>query len=283
MMSTSDVAPARTSPATVSGPAAPPGRLSHWWRVLRTGLAFASFGAGAIVVAALAVPLRLLPYRTAARREAHLQRVIHRAVRLFIWFSQSLGLIRVSWIDAERLRESRPQLIVANHPSLLDVILLLARLPQADCIVKQATRKNAFLRAVVMNAGYLPNDGGGVLIDACADRISAGRHVVLFPEGTRSPEHGLRSFQRGAAHIALKTGCGIVPVIITCQPPTLLKGQAWYEVPRRRIEFVVRVAEPIDPARYMDAETTLPIAARRLTADLQLFYQRRLDADEVAS
>ena len=160
------------------------------------------------------------------------------------------------------------------------MVLLLARLPQADCIVKKAARRNPFMRSLVTSAGYLANDDGDALVDACADRINHGRSVVLFPEGTRSPREGLHRFQRGAAHIALKSGCAIVPVVITCRPPTLLKGQAWHDVPDRTARFVLRVEEPIDPARYLGAETTLPVAARRLTADLRMLYERRLDADE---
>src|SRR5206468_133932 len=85
------------------------------------------------------------------------------------------------------------------HPSLIDIVLLLARLPQADCIVKTAARTNPFMRGIVTSTGYLANDHGDVLVDACADRIRRGRSVVLFPEGTRSPRGGLGRFQRGGS------------------------------------------------------------------------------------
>ncbi len=280
MTSTSDVATAPVSPGAASRPARAQGAVAYGWRVLRTGGAFLTFGLGALVVAAIVWSLRLLPRRTDARREVQAQRVVHGAFRLFAWWMATLGLLRVSWIGAERLQGSAPRLIVANHPTLIDVVLLLARLAQADCIVKTAARRNPFMRSIVTGAGYLANDHGDALVDACADRIGSGRSLVLFPEGTRSPRSGLRRFQRGAAHIALKSGCPIVPVVITCRPPTLLKGQPWHDVPDRAARFVLRVGEPIDPARYLEAETTLPVAARRLTADLQTLYEQRLSADE---
>jgi 1-acyl-sn-glycerol-3-phosphate acyltransferase len=264
MASTSEVATAPASSGAASRPARTPG-VARGWRVLRTGVAFFTFGVGAIVVAAIVSPLRLRLGGTSARREVAVQRVVRTAFRLFAWWMFSLGLIRVSWIGADRLRGRAPRLVVANHPTLIDVVLLLAQLPQADCIVKTAARRN---------------DDGDALVDACAERIARGRSVVLFPEGTRSPRGGLRRFQRGAAHIALKSGCPIVPVVITCRPPTLLKGQPWHDVPDQRARFVLRVGEPIDPAQYLDAETTVPVAARRLTADLQTLYERQLSADE---
>jgi 1-acyl-sn-glycerol-3-phosphate acyltransferase len=278
MTSTSDAATAPVAAAAVTRPIRTAGRLAHGWRVVRTGLAFVSFGVGAIVVALI---VSVLPRDAlGGRREMRTQRVVHRAFRLFAWWMTCLGLMRVSWVHPERLRRQGPRLFVANHPTLIDVVLLIARLPQADCIVKTAARRNPLMRRIVTRAGYLANDQGDALVEACADRIARGRSVVLFPEGTRSPRGSLRRFQRGAAHIALKSGCPIVPIVITCRPRTLLKGQPWHDVPDRRAHWVLRVGDPIDPARYLNTETTLPVAARRLTADLQALYERRLGADE---
>ena len=277
MTVTSQVAAAPVAPGAASHRVPSRRRLAHGWRALRTGVAFASFGVGAIVVAAVtAVSAR----GARERRELRTQRVVHRAFRLFMWWMRCLRLCRVSWVGGERLRGTGPRLVVANHPTLIDVILLLARLPQADCIVKSAAQRNPFMRRIVTRAGYLANDDGDALVESCAERIAQGRSVLLFPEGTRSPRDGLRRFQRGAAHIALKTGCPIVPVAITCRPPTLLKGQAWHDVPDRRPEWVLRVGAPIDPARYLGAGSTLPVAARRLTADLQALYEQGLGANE---
>ena len=277
MTVTSQVAAPPVAPGAASRRVPSRRRLAHGWRALRTGVAFASFGVGAIVVAAItAVSARGVP----ARRELRTQRVVHHAFRLWLWWMVCLRLCRVSWIDGERLAGSGPRLVVANHPTLIDVILLLARLSQADCIVKTAARRNPFMRRIVARAGYLANDDGDALVESCADRIAQGRSVLLFPEGTRSPRGGLHRFQRGAAHIALKSGCPIVPVVITCRPPTLLKGQPWHDVPDGRPQWVLRVGAPIDPARYLDGGNTLPVAARRLTADLQALYEQGLGADE---
>jgi 1-acyl-sn-glycerol-3-phosphate acyltransferase len=277
MTSTSDAATAPVASGTASSPVRSRGSIAHGWRVLRTGLMFVSFGVGAIVVALI---VSVLPRDALGRREMRTQRVVHRAFGLFAWWATLLGLMRMSWVHPERLRGQGPRLFVANHPTLIDVVLLIARLPQADCIVKTAARRNPLMRRIVTSAGYLANDQGDALVEACAARLARGRSIVLFPEGTRSPRGGLRRFQRGAAHIALKSGCPIVPIVITCRPVTLLKGRPWHEVPDRRAEWVLRVGDPIDPARYLNTETTLPVAARRLTTDLQALYERQLGADE---
>jgi 1-acyl-sn-glycerol-3-phosphate acyltransferase len=249
------------------------GTLRWSWRVVRTGLAFGAFGLGAIALAGLVLPLGLVTARTPAHRERRAQRLLHHAAALFIWFMTWLGLIRVRWIGLDKPADSAPRLIVANHPTLIDVVLLLAWLPQADCIVKSATRGNGFLRGLVSQAGYLSNDHGDAIVAACVARLREGRSVIVFPEGTRSPSTGLGAFQRGAAHIALMRGFPILPVLITCTPPTLGKGERWHEVPDHRVDFVVRAGSPIDPAPYLHGGTHAPAAARRLTADLRTYYE----------
>ena len=277
MTFTPQVATTPVSPRAASHPLWSPRRLARGWRALRTGVAFVSFGVGAIVVGVI---IRLAARGAPAYREVRAQRIVHRAFRVFTLWVTCLGLLRTSWIDAQRLSGGGARLFVANHPTLIDIVLLLTRLPQADCIVKTAARRNPLMRAIVARAGYLANDEGDGVVEACAARIAAGRSVLLFPEGTRSPLGGLRRFQRGAAHIALRSGCAIVPIVITCRPPTLFKGQPWHDVSDRRAQYVLRVVEPINPARYLNADTSLPVAARRLTADLQALYEQRLAADE---
>jgi 1-acyl-sn-glycerol-3-phosphate acyltransferase len=251
-------------------------RVRYSWRALRTGFAFVVFGAGAIIFVSIVLPLSLLPLRAAAKRERRTQWFVHQAFRLFAWFMERVGLIRVSRIGMERLADTSPNLIVANHPTLIDVVLLLASLPQADCIVKNAARRNIFLRGIVNHAGYLPNDQSDALVVSCVERLRDNRSLLLFPEGTRSPKGGLGPFKRGSAHIALKGRRPIVPIVITCNPPTLLKGERWYDVPDGPAHFTLRAEKPIDPTRYLEGETTPPVAARRLTADLRAFYQTRL-------
>ena len=182
------------------------------------------FGLGAMVIDVLILPvLRLVSWRR-GNLQRRMQLLIHHAFRLFAWFMTTIGLIRVTWVGRERLRE-RPILVVANHPTLLDVVFLVAHMPQADCIVKTAAERHPLLRRLVKGAGYIPNDRPEPLIAAGTESLRQGRSLLLFPEGTRSPEGRLGVFRRGAARIALRSGRDLVPVVITCSPPTLREGR----------------------------------------------------------
>jgi 1-acyl-sn-glycerol-3-phosphate acyltransferase len=251
------------------------GRIARVSRALRTGLAFAVFGAGALAVAGVGFPvLRLLSAsRDTAERRA--QYLVHASFRAFAEFMTALGLIRVTRSGVDRLRRQPPAVVVANHPTLIDVVLLIAAMPQADCVVKQAVWRNCFLRGVARGAGYLPNSDGPELIEACARRVRQGRWLLLFPEGTRSPRGHLGAFHRGAAHIALRADCEVLPVVITCDPPTLGKGEPWYRVPDRTARISIAVEAPRRPAaaagRVSDGRL-----ARDWTSELRALYETRL-------
>jgi 1-acyl-sn-glycerol-3-phosphate acyltransferase len=245
-------------------------RAAQGWRIVRTAIGFAVFGIGALCIALVAFPLlRWLP----GDSERRAQRLVQVSFQLWVWFATGIGLIRVRWCGDERLDRRPPCVIVANHPTLIDVVLLISRLPQADCVVKDAAWRNPVLRGVVSGAGYIRNDAAGTFLDACVSRVRRGRWLVLFPEGTRSPTLSLGRFQRGAAHVALRAGVPLLPIVITCDPPTLRKGERWYQVPDRTAQFTLQVGEPISPATLAAHEG---LAARELTAEVRKLYERRL-------
>jgi 1-acyl-sn-glycerol-3-phosphate acyltransferase len=252
------------------------------WRALRTGIAFIAFGVGALTLSlAVFALLRVLPERH-GRQGFRVQYLVHLSFRFFEILMRWLGLIRVTRTGIEQLRGSGARLVIANHPTLIDVVLLIARMPQADCVVKRRHWQNWFTRGVVAGARYVPNDGGQEVVRACVDRLAAGRSLIFFPEGTRSPRNGLGRFQRGVAHIALGSGCNPIPVLIRCDPPTLMKGTRWYDVPDRPAELRIEVGTPISIAALVGDATREPAAARRLARGLASYYEDQLLGGRVA-
>ena len=250
-------------------PAGPRRRLERLGRVAATGLAFAVFGFGALLLALTVFPFCRVMAGSRNAANDRVQHVIQRVFRAFLRVARGLGLIRTRWIGLESLRAPGAKLIVANHPTLIDVVQLVAELPQADCVVNDARTRNPFLGLAARAAGYLTNARGVELVEACAARLRAGRTVILFPEGSRTPEDGVLSFRRGAAHVALAAGVALQPVSIRCHPRILMKGRPFWDVPERTPEFTLRVLEPLDPRTVAGAEAPRGIAARRITDRLR--------------
>jgi 1-acyl-sn-glycerol-3-phosphate acyltransferase len=242
-------------------------------RTLGTWLLFAIFGVGALVLAGVLPVLA----RTGRRGERFLlaQRLIQRSFRVFLRLGTALRLFEVTESGTQGLRAGG-LLVAANHPTLLDVVILISRMPQADCVVKREAWRNPFLRGIVAAADYIPNGHGGAVVEACAKRLRAGRSVLLFPEGSRSPRGGLGRFQRGAARIALRSGRPITPVVVRCDPPALAKGEPGY-LPSRKLRFSIEVGEPLVARVRAAADDAPAVAARRITAELHSYFRARLD------
>lgn len=125
-------------------------------------------------------------------------------------------------------------------------------------------------------AGYIRNDlDSEALITQCQDVLREEENIILFPEGTRSQPGRPLKFKRGFANIATLTGADLQLVTITCRPTTLTKGEHWYQIPEQRAKFDLSVHNQIDVKEYTRREPR-PLAARRLTRDLEQYYAGKL-------
>jgi 1-acyl-sn-glycerol-3-phosphate acyltransferase len=153
--------------------------LRHGWRVVRAGLAFIAFGVGGLVIGVHVLPLLRLERPGLSCAQRRKQVLFHHAFRLFACFIVPLGLIRVTWTVKERLRE-RPVRVVSNHPTLIDVVLLVAaRRARPDgtlCFIGSG-------RGAVTSQTTRPE----ALIAAGRERLRHGRSLLLFPEGHSVP------------------------------------------------------------------------------------------------
>lgn len=165
--------------------------------------------------------------------ERYFQRVIHRHFELFVGWTTCAQLFGVRYHGLERLpRQPGGRVLVANHPGLTDITVLLARLPEAVCIFKPAIRRNPVLGAAARRAGYLASDGGHEVVRRAADKIAAGHTVVIFPEGTRTPVgERVGRFRPGFVLMARRVGKPIQLVRIVNSQPVLAKDRAWWKMP----------------------------------------------------
>ena len=245
--------------------------LDRAWRVFGTGLSFAVFGVGGLVLRLLVFPLLQIGVRDPARRRALVRRTVQRSFASFIEMMRFVGVLRYEIHGRERLQREG-LLVLANHPTLLDVVFLVSQIPNADCIVKSALLRNPFMRGPVLAAGYVFNDSGSGLVEDCVAAVRRGGNLVIFPEGTRTRRGEPLRLQRGAAHVALRGGFDITPVRIRCVPMSLGKGEKWYRVPPRRMHFSLQIGADIPIAGFRAEEEGDTVAARRLTEHLADYF-----------
>jgi 1-acyl-sn-glycerol-3-phosphate acyltransferase len=244
------------------------------WRVFGTGLSFAVFGIGGVIMSLTIFPLLRATSFDPETTRRRIQRAMQLSFRLFLWFMAKMTVVTHEVHGAEKLEHAGGRLIVANHPSLIDVVLIIAQMPAVDCIVKQALWRNPFLRWPVRWGGYIPNTTPERLIEDCAATLRAGRSLLVFPEGTRTDPGEPMVFKRGAAQVALAAGSDIVPITIHCSTQALTKDDVWWRVPVRAGHWVLRVEDPIPIAPFQEAPPGL--AARRLTQHLHDYFTTRV-------
>jgi 1-acyl-sn-glycerol-3-phosphate acyltransferase len=254
-------------------------RTFYLWRLIWTAFAFAALGAGGFVLAMTVIPSVTLFVRDPRIRNRRAQVIVRNSFRIYIAMLRVLGVLKLEVIGGEKLSACRGKLIVANHPTLIDIVLLMALLPDATCVVKSQLFRNPLLRPLVQAAGYIRNDyEPELLIELCRQTLATGNNLIIFPEGTRSVPGKPLHFQRGFAHIATLTGVTLQPVTITCEPITLVKGEPYYKIPDSPPRFRIEVADEIDTKRFLGLTSeSRARGARRLVTYLESDYGRRLN------
>ncbi len=231
-----------------------------------TGFCFLMFGLGGLLLTLL---LSALLLHRGTRRRQWARHLVSMSFRFFLWASARLGVLEFRLRGAEKLRADRGCLVVANHPTLIDYVMLAAIVPTLDCVVKADVLSNPFFSGVIRAAGYLVNNRADTFLEDCRARLLQGACILIFPEGTRTrPGEGLR-LQRGAAQVAVRCPSDVRLVAIHCSEAILAKHSHWYDVPARKPVFTVSVGERLNPdTLFSDTRPEPSLAARQLTREL---------------
>lgn len=168
--------------------------------------------------------------------------VISRAYRLLWSTATRFGLMELDTAALDALRDEPGGLIVAaNHPSMLDALVVVARLPRGVCIMKAELLRNVFLGGGARLAQYIRNDvGRGMVRDAVAS-LREGNQLVLFPEGTRTVTSPINAFKPGITLIAHLADVPIQTVVIETSSPYLTKGWPLLKAPPVPVRMRVRL------------------------------------------
>ena len=244
--------------------------INRIWRLVMTGLCFALFGTGGLLLSLVWFNLLLVVQRDRAKRRRLARRSISLSFRFFLTVTRMTGVLdyRIDNIDA--LRSERGCLVVANHPTLIDYVILASVMPETDCMVKSALLRNPFVSGVIRAADYLINSEAEPLLSASKQRLAQGDTILIFPEGTRTRVGEAITLQRGAANIAVRCSSDLRMVLIHCSEKMLDKQSRWYDVPPRKPFFTVDVRERLDIHDFYDATEQEPaLAARQLNRHLQ--------------
>lgn len=234
--------------------------LNYIWRLFATGICFSFFGIGAILLVYTVIPI-------VGKHRA--KSVISTSFRLYVFMVQALGVMHFEFKNFEQLQTDKGCVIVSNHPTLLDYVLIISKLKNCNTIVKETLWKNVFMKGIIQLAGYIPNKKIDEIFVLVQDSLRTGENILIFPEGTRSVPNRPLKLKRGAAQLAVRLNAPMRVIKISCDPSTLTKRDKWYNIPAKKPLIILAVVECIDSNKFLH-DTGLPsLAARHLTQHLQ--------------
>jgi 1-acyl-sn-glycerol-3-phosphate acyltransferase len=167
----------------------------------------------------------------------------------YVWVTaEACGMMRIDASALDPLRfEPGGLIIAANHPTMLDALVLVAQLPRGVCIMKADLMRNVFLGAGARLARYICDDSPRRMVRGAVACLRESGQLVMFPEGTRTVERPINRFRPGIALIARRAQVPIQAVIIETDTPYLRKGWPIWRVPAFPIRIRVRLGERFAP------------------------------------
>ncbi|WP_101775648.1 lysophospholipid acyltransferase family protein [Pasteurella oralis] len=241
-------------------------------RLLGTLFGFILFGIVGVLFKVILYPYtKNYPYNDLTTQLKGRQ-IVSSSWRFFIRYLSWAGILEIKYQGFERLGRAG-QLVLANHPSLLDVVLIFSQEPRFNCIVKKELLNNPAMTSPIKACGFLPNTESEALLEQ-SHEVLKNEALLLFPEGTRTGWDGVVKLHRGAVSIGLRSAKVITPLVIKMNPPNLKKGQPWYKIPKHKICYELIVGEDINPQQWL-AEKPLPIASRHLNQYLEDYFNSK--------
>lgn len=220
-------------PAATSDPAdrgvnrrAAPGVL------LRAGLLHAGVVLFGVLALLWSLPAGLLARLLPRRQGAALgQFAIMAGFRLALAVMVRLRVFHCDLAALDALRGEARLIIAPNHPSLLDAVLVISRLPRVVCITKASLWDNWCLGGAIRLAGYVRNDAPVAMVKRALGELRQGRQLLVFPEGTRTETPPVSPFSGGFALMAKHAGAEVQTVLLEVSPPYFAKGWRLFQRP----------------------------------------------------
>ncbi len=197
--------------------------LDYFRRFFATLFGFILFGVAGVLFKIALLPYTLKSTKGDIKRQLEARRMIGKVWRFFVGYLQWSGVLSVRFNGLEKL--GRPgQLILANHPSLLDVVLLISHYSEPNVLVKKDLLHNPSMKSQIIASGYIPNDESMEMLEEIDAVFKSGQSLLIFPEGTRTGWDGQVKMHRGAVSLGLRSASVITPVCIKMTPPNFKRA-----------------------------------------------------------
>lgn len=158
--------------------------------------------------------------------------------------------------ELDSLRDQGPLILAANHPSLLDAVFIVSRLPNAVCVMKASLMNNILFGAAARLARYIPNNAPLEMILNAREELQQGAQLLVFPEGTRTSNFPMDPCLPTIGLIAGRSGVPVQTLLIEFSSPYLSKAWPLFRPPQLPLTYRVRLGRVFPPPRDTKAFAT---------------------------
>ncbi|TDX02296.1 trifunctional MMPL family transporter/lysophospholipid acyltransferase/class I SAM-dependent methyltransferase [Dinghuibacter silviterrae] len=148
---------------------------------------------------------------------------------------------------------SKPALVIVNHQSFLDSLLIQMQYPKLLLLTNSWVWHSPVMGGIVRLADYYPiMHGAEGSVDLLRQKVAEGYSIVVFPEGSRSRDGQIRRFHKGAFYLAQELGLDILPIMLHGSGYTITKGDFLLKDGRITIKFLPRIPAGAAPPAAID-------------------------------
>ncbi len=220
-------------------------RLKSAYEISALYLGWLVFGSICLTASFIAGLLRYVLPRKFGNRFG--QRMITMGFKVFMFYLAITGLVKCDVSALDALKHEKGLILAPNHPSLIDAVLVISRLPRVTCIMKAVLWDNIVLGGGSRLAGFVRNDSQPNMVRASVAALRDGGQLLMFPEGTRTVAQPINPLKGAIALISKKSQAPVQTIFIESNTEFLGKRWPTLKKPTFPLHYRVTLGKRFDP------------------------------------
>jgi len=214
--------------------------------------------------------IRCLLFRLAGRKPYPLRerRKLAERFRTYLALLKKWGMLELEYSGFDDAATWGGSIIVPNHPSILDAVILLECLPSMDCVMTSRLLRSPVTSGAVRLCDFIRNDAASAMIKTCRSRLASGSNILIFPEGTRTRNKPVDEFHPGYVLVAKHCGAPIRTILIECDSEYFGRQFSHFKPSRHVIRFRISAGRVFQTDHQTDV--------RGLSAEIEEYFRKNL-------
>jgi len=248
-------------------------------RVFFAAIFFIVFGLGALFLSQVVFKLLSVFIKDENKLTDLSRRITASSFKLYLFSGVVCRIFKIRIEGTDKIADDRGTIFIANHPSLLDIVLFISVVPHATCLMKDAIIHNPFMKGIARCNRYIANsEETEKIVEKCRTSLLNGDNLIIFPEGTRTLDENKLKFTHGFSSIALTENFKIRPAVIKFHGDCVRKNTPWYTIFTGILEYRITFLDSFDTKdfreQYADKEDSA--VSRLMAKHLQNLIKTRM-------